>query len=241
MKNKLFFLLLLLFTGFISVGQSLKELNEIKVTPPKFTGIAKVETIPVESNYVSLEKYLIKLIEPQMQELKTFKEGTAVVQFLVNQSGNLIDFHVINSVTPEIDKEVIKALEKTNGMWKPGLNNDELVTMEKEVTIAFRLGDTPKFEQRAQISFRRGAKMLHIKAKPEKALKHFNNGIALLPNDKGILVNRGLARYELGDMAGACSDWNRIKSLGGFEGDGYLENFCDMKGYAELVKILGSK
>jgi len=239
MKSKLIFLLCLLFSGLISLSQERKELNEIKVTPPKFTGVERIETIPLKSNYVSLEKYLIKIIEPQLvKDRKTIDEGTVVMQFTVNPSGELTDFHTLNSVSPEIDEHVIKALKTTNGMWKPGSNNDELIAMEKEISISFRLENTPKFETRAKWLYKRGGKMLYVKAKPEKALKYFDYGMALLPNDKGILVNRGLARYELGDMAGACSDWNRIKSLGGFEGDSFLENFCDMKGYAQLTQIL---
>lgn len=239
MKNKFIILLFLIFSGLISLGQSLKELNEIRVTPPKFVGLKQAETVPVETNYVSLEKYLIKLIEPQLlKERKTIDEGTVVVQFTVNPSGELTDFNTVNSVSSDMDQHVINALKTTNGMWKPGLNNDELIAMEKEISISFRLEDTPTFETRAKWFYKRGGKMLYVKANPEKALKNFNNCIALLPNDKGILLNRGLAKYELGDMSGACTDWNRIKSLGGFESDGYLDKFCDMKGYAQMIQIL---
>ncbi len=80
--------------------------------------------------------------------------------------------------------------------------------------------------------------MLYVREKPEKALKRFDKGIALRPNEKCLLLGRGLAKFEIGDKDGACKDWNRIKSLGGFESDSFLDNFCEMEGYAELVKIL---
>lgn len=242
MKNKLTFLMLIMVLScFTSWAQSAKELSEIKVTPPKFTGIIPEKSVPVESKFTSLEKFLVMQIDPMLTGVKKFREGTAIIQFTVDQSGEVSDFVVVNSVTPEVDNEVIKALKTTNGMWKPGLNNDELVAMDKEVAISFRLENTTQFENRVKTIYKRGAKMLYVKHRPEKALKQFDACITLVPNDKGTLINRGLAKYELNDFSGACKDWNRIKSLGGVESEKYLENFCDMKGYAELVKILGDQ
>ena len=51
----------------------------------------------------------------------------------------------------------------------------------------------------------------------------------------------GMCRYELGNEDGACEDWNKIKALGGIEADYQLDNFCEMKGYAELIRMLDEK
>lgn len=173
-----------------------------------------------------------------IESLEISDEGTEVVQFVVNPSGELTDFKVINSVNPIYDEKVIRALLTTNGKWLPGLNNDQMVPMEKEVSIVFKLDNARDFTPRAKWYYKKGSKMLYVKENPKMALKNFNQGILLLPKEKCILMGRGLAKYELGDEAGACQDWNRIKSLGGFEGDAYLENYCNMKGYAEMIKIM---
>lgn len=203
---------------------------------PKFTGIER--TIIEKSDFETIENYLKRNIQPIIEPLEILDEGTEVVQFVVNPSGELTDFKVINSVNPIYDEEVIRALLTTKGMWLPGLNNDQMVPMEKEVSIVFKLENTPDFTSRAKWYYKKAGKMLYLKENPKMALKNFNQGILLLPKEKCLLMGRGLAKYELGDEAGACQDWNRIKSLGGFEGDAYLDNYCDMKGFAEMIKIL---
>jgi len=122
----------------------------------------------------------------------------------------------------------------------PGYNNDQPVAMEKEVSIAFKIDNegTIDFYDLGQWYYKRGSTMLLIKDKPKKAVKSYDKAIVLLPNDKSLLIMRGLARFETGDKDGACRDWKRIKSLGSEQGDFYLDSFCEMKGYAEMVSIL---
>lgn len=62
-----------------------------------------------------------------------------------------------------------------------------------------------------------------------------------MPNDESFLVIRGMCRYELGDKTGACQDWKRIKVLGGLESDFYLNNFCEFKGYSDMISTLNEK
>ena len=80
--------------------------------------------------------------------------------------------------------------------------------------------------------------MLFKKKDAEKALKYYDKGIVLLPKDQNLLMARGMARYELGDIKGAYQDWSRIKNLGGLQSEDYLSNFSGFKGIAELIRIL---
>ena len=238
--KKIFLFLLCIILSLITLGQEKKEYEDqikgVRVTMPKFTGI--VRTVIEKSDFETIENYLKRNIQPMVAPLEILDEGTEVVQFVVNPSGELSDFKVINSINPIYDEEVIRALLTTNGMWLPGLNNNQMVPMEKEVSIVFKLENTSDFTSRAKWYYKKGSKMLYVKENPKMALKNFNQGILLLPKEKCILMGRGMTKYELGDEAGACQDWNRIKSLGGFEGDAYLDNYCDMKGFAEMIKIL---
>lgn len=227
----------LIFVSFISYGQVHKNLDEIKVSPPKFTGTS----VQKELTYESIERYLAKVVQDQVLTADVRDEGTVVVQFTVNASGALSDLRVINSVSPFLDNKVTEALQHTEGLWKPGANNDELVSMEKEVAISFRYKESPDFVEKAQWYFKKGAKKMFIKEKPDLALKYFNHGVTLLPNSKPLLAARGLAKYELGDESGACKDWNRVKNLGGVESDGFLKNFCQATGYAEMLSITQEK
>ena len=128
----------------------------------------------------------------------------------------------------------------TNGMWKPGNNNGNPVAMEKEISLVFRLEDSRySFNDLGKKYYANGAGMLFINQRPKKALKYFNKGIVLFPNDRSLLALRGIALFEIGDKNGALHDWNRVKNLGGFEADGYSENLINMKGYAEMNRVLG--
>jgi tetratricopeptide (TPR) repeat protein len=202
-------------------------MEELEVTPPKFTGIENFNAVvtflegeeatkssPAMANYVAQNFQY-----PEYPEGRLY-EGTEVVQFIVLPSGELTDFHFINSLSPEIDAEIIRVLESTKGMWVPGTSGGEPVAMKSEITLAIKLGGSEEsasrkdFVEMARKSYKRAGE-LWIQGKPKRALRHYNKGIRYMPNDKGLLYMRGLCRYNLGDMDGAREDWRRLKALGG--------------------------
>jgi TonB family protein len=217
------------------------EIKGVKVSPPRFIANEELLSVLNETQFGSLNDYLISNIQYPENSKKWKEEGTEVIQFVVTTKGDLTDFKVINSVSPAIDQEVIRVLKTTNGLWRPGLNNEKPVAMGKEVSIVFKLENTNDFTTRAKRYYTTGAKMLLIKERPKLALMNYNQAVTLLPNDKCILLGRGMAKYELGDKSGACQDWNRIKALGGFEGDVYLDNYCEMKGYSDMISTIQGK
>ena len=193
----------------------------------------------VEGKFPSIENYLAENANYPEVDKHQFNQGTVVVRFIVTPMGEVSDIEIINSVSEEIDNEVIHTLISTNGMWKPGNNNGDPVAMEKEVSVVFRLEDSKySFNDLGKKYFSQGAEILFMKQSPKKALRYFDKGITLLPNETGLLALRGLSRFELGDKDGALRDWTRIKNLGGQQGIGYIENFIEMKGYTEMIKSL---
>ena len=228
-----------LFSSIIAFGQSQVTGEQITCTPPKFTGIKSIIPI-IQEKFPTIDDYLRKNVTYPERSQELFQQGTEVVKFMVTPNGELANVEIINSVSREIDYEVIRTLHTTNGMWKPGNNNGVPATMEKEVSIVFRLEDSPSsFNELGRKYFTTGADLLFKHQSPKKALKYFDKGLMLLPNEKGMLALRGLSRFELGDKGGALRDWSRIKDLGGLEGDGFKESYIDMNGYAEMNKVLG--
>lgn len=234
----------------ITFGQEKKkyanEIEGVRVSPPKFIGSEKLPAILNTGEFTSLGEFMSMYIQYPQKSKERFEEGTEVIQFVVSTTGELSDFKIVNSISPEIDAEVIRVLQKTDRMWNPGLNNDKPVAMEKEFSIAFKLNygssdNTTNFTTEAQSYFKKGNKRFFIKDNSKSALKYYDKAAQYLPNDKALLVTRGMCRYELGDKNGACLDWNRIKTLGGLEGDAYLNNFCEYKGYAEMINTLQEK
>ncbi len=238
--KRLIILVLCVISMFTTLGQNQKMIEEIRCTPPKFTGIEKATQVVTEEKYQTIEQYLASIIEYPDEAIKSRNEGTEVVSFLVTSSGAIADINVVNSVSKEIDEAVISALKTTNGMWIPGSNNEKPVAMEKEVSVVFKFSDFAHndFIQMTRKHYTQGSEMLFMKQNPKKALKYFDKGVVLLPNQKDLLVLRGLTRYELGDRDGALRDWTRIKNIGGLQGIGYIENFIEMKGYTEMIEAL---
>jgi TonB family protein len=251
--KRIFIFLLCLAASVITFGQEKKvyldEIRGIKVTAPKFTGalvLPKITTT-TENELSPLNDYLLKNIQYPENSKKWGLEGTEVVQFVVTPEGEVKDFNIINSVSKEIDAEVVRVLKTTNQMWKPGMNNETPVAMEKEVSIAFNIStddrpvNTTDFFIQAKKNFDIGSKKFFIKENNKSALRYFDKAMQYLPYDKAILLSRGMCRYELGDKNGACQDWNRIKTLGGVDGNIYLQNFCEFKGYADMISIIQEK
>jgi tetratricopeptide (TPR) repeat protein len=239
MKTISFFALIMLAAVF-AFGQK-QKIDEVKVTPPKFTGVANAVSIVKDGNFESIDDYLAKNIQFPEKDAKSFKQGTEVIQFVVSPSSELSDFKIINSVSPLISEEVIRALQTTTGMWVPGYNNGNPVAMEKEVSVVFKIDGfrfSPDFKTLATNYFSKGGELFLAKQNPKKALKYYDKGILLLPNDESLLLMRGFARYETGDREGATRDWQRIATLGGSSSNEYLSSLTDLKGYEEFANII---
>lgn len=222
-------IIIFIFVAFLSTGQNLNKTNILKgveVKPPVFTGIKETVTIMNEAEANSIYDYLgAKLQYPEKSEQWKL-EGTEVIQFTVLTNGKLDDFKIINSVSSDIDSEVIKVLKSTDGMWRPGYNNATPVAMVKEVAITFKM-EYSNHLKIAKKLYQRGHKKL-LKDKHQKALRLFCRAIVYQPYSAPLLFTRGLTRYRVGNEIGACEDWNRLKSLGSHLADDYLMHHCEI-------------
>lgn len=244
MKTKLLLIVVLIFP-IIALGQiTHKNVDEVKVTPPVFTGIQQTADVSERIPTDPLGAYLAENFKYPNGAAECRIEGTGIVKFLVKSDGKLTDFEVVNGVCPTIDKEFVRVLKTTEGMWNPGYNNDVATAMKKEVSMLFvvtRENETDPVEyfySKSKNLFSRGNKLFLVKGKPKKALNYYERTVKLMPYETSSLLLRGLCRYELGDEEGACSDWNRINAIGKYDADPYLENLCGLKGYAEMSQIL---
>ncbi len=245
MKTKIL-LIILLILPIIGFGQELskKNLPEVKVTPPAFTGIENYDDMIDTRHEDPIINYLSENFHYPWQATQYFNEGTATVEFLVKSNGELTDFRVINSVSREIDQEFIRILRNTEGMWKPGLNNDKPVDMEKEVSMMFVSISTgfsnpvKYFNKKATDYFVTGSTLFLTEGKTKKALRAFNNGVRYMPNDASLLILRGMCKYELGDEEGAYSDWERINKIGKDYTYLSMEGLREREGYAEMLAVL---
>lgn len=240
MKTRiLFFALMLLTTGLLAqVYQG--SADEVTVTPPVFTGEQQV----VLADEASLSNYLIQEFNYPHYDATHFVQGTEVIQFMVHPDGSLSDFEVVNSVSPDIDAELIRVLKTTEGMWRPGMNNEGAVAMYKEVALACKVGDSnnPKyqtdFKALATRHFIRGTKQLWVKDNPAKALRAFDKGINYLPFDSNLLLMRGYCRYMTGDQSGALADWKVVKDKTDIDNfSDLMAQYSDHEEFVEFAEI----
>ncbi|KAF0237280.1 MAG: outer membrane protein [Prolixibacteraceae bacterium] len=203
-----FFLAAGMLIAAIATGQN-RELIEIEVKPPVFKG----------DEPGTISDFLQKYVEYPEESRQWKLQGTEVVQFVVTIQGELSNFKVINSVSPGIDREVIRLLELTNGIWIPGTINGEPAAMEKEVSLAFKLSPASDFVEKAKWNMKKGNELLFLKDQPGKALKYFNMAVNFLPNDDAIHGIRGFCKYRMGDENGANRDWDRANILADRKGN----------------------
>lgn len=230
MKTIIIFAIGMLAAAF-AFGQN-QDLQEIKVTAPQFRS----------DLFQNINDFLLSGIEYPVESIKTRNEGTEVIQFVITPMGNITDIRVINSISEIIDLEMIRILEITAGMWIPGTANGEPVAMEKEISVVFKISQKSDFVTKAKCYLGLGNKMLFINNKPEKALKYFDKGISLLPNEETLLAVRGLCKYEMGDFEGAKNDWNRLK-IHEEKNDAELlietsVNYSQLSGYSEMMTFV---
>ncbi|WP_297091316.1 energy transducer TonB [uncultured Draconibacterium sp.] len=222
------------------------EIDEVEISPPSFTGIRDFsDYYAVDANY--LKQYLATNINYPDDALNCGREGTEVIKFKVNALGKVTDIHIVNNVCPAIDKEILRVLENTSGMWKPGIKDGTPVTMEQEVSIVFSVSDSPvnaraRFLEIASSCFTRGTEAFYLKGKSKKAERLFSQGIRYMPHDQSLLLLRGLARYEQGNIDGATEDWERLFELGQLDlTSEYLVRAKGMKAYDAVIAMLKEK
>ncbi len=183
----------------------------MNVVDPTFKGV---------NENVGIAEFLKEKLDYSTNAAKAGVEGTVVIQFNVQPDGILSEILVINSVCPEYDDAVIKALKASSGMWIPGTKNGQAVTMEKEMAVVFRCEGSEMY-QNAQLYAVRANKLFK-QGKYKKSIKLYNKAIVLCPDCAFTFYHRGLARYNCGDQNGAILDLQRTADLGSHQADSLL-------------------
>ena len=219
-------------------GQSDKKEN----TPAKFTGVDNGLYMNVDNSEL-IKNFLLKNLVYPEKAIECCKEGTEVVKFTITPNGNISNIKIDNCVCSEIDKEVIRVLNKTNGMWIPAYKDGRPVEAEQELAMVFCGKDKSEiiehFVAKATIFYNGGNTMLFEKQNAKKALKLYERGLVYLPNDKGLLFMHGVANYELGNEEAALKEWEEFTSLGGFE---YKEfDLSGTKCYRVIQEVFAEK
>lgn len=79
-----------------------------------------------------------------MSARKNGTQGRAVCQFVVNKSGDLVDFVVVKSSgDASLDQEAVRVLSSMP-KWIPGRSNGEIVRVKYTVPVTFKINEIPE-------------------------------------------------------------------------------------------------
>jgi len=198
--------------AFAQYEDEFKEPGTMNVLEPTFKGINET---------VDINEFLRENLIYPKNAYKTGIEGTVVIKFEILPNGTLSDVLVVNSVCPEYDDAVIKAVKASSGMWTPGTKDGQAVTMEKEMAFVFKYEGSEMYKN-AQLYAVKANKLLK-EGKYKKSIKLYNKAIVLCPNCAFTFYHRVLARYNCGDQEGAILDLQRTADLGSHQADSLLK------------------
>lgn len=88
-----------------------------------------------------ISTYLAKNFKYPGSESFRNVQGSVVVQFIVEKDGTLSDIHIIRSLCPEFDKEVLRII-KIMSKWNPGKNDGRLVRVKYILPMTFKISDS---------------------------------------------------------------------------------------------------
>lgn len=188
--------------AFAQVEDNFEIPDRSTVVEPSFKAINKT---------IGLNEFLKEQLDYPTNASIMGIEGTVVVKFKVLPEGTLSEIQVINSICPEYDGAVIKAIKASSGMWSPGMENGHSEIMEKEVAVLFQCEESDMYET-ARMYASMAAKNAE-KGKYRRAIKLYNKVVEICPYECA-LYQRGCAKYNYGDLRGAMLDFERIADLG---------------------------
>lgn len=183
---------------------------ETEITAPHFPS---KEVVVQGEAATSIQDYLVKSLASSPEDFRSRHAGTEVIRFRITEEGQLSDFEVINSISPEIDEMMIRILKTSEGYWLPGTIDGEPASMTREVSMAFKPSPGYDLVGKARNYQDKANSILFEKDDPKRALRYYRRACTLLPYEECVLVGICLCSYKLGDSSGFLKALDRLKSI----------------------------
>ena len=85
-------------------------------------------------------KWITRNLKYPEKAMKEGKMGKVYVNFIIDAEGNVINPKIIKGVSPEIDAEVLRVIQKMP-KWKPGFHRGKAVRVSYNIPVTFWLCD----------------------------------------------------------------------------------------------------
>lgn len=130
------------------------------------------------------------------------------ISFLVDSLGQLSNFNIIQGLTEDHNKEVLRVFQSMP-RWVPGKRELSNTNMSITKVISFDKYSMKDY-QRAYEIYYQGVKKFH-KGKFDKALEKFDSAIEIVPTELNFYFNRAMCSIKLNDKISACKDLSLIE------------------------------
>jgi protein TonB len=105
-----------------------------------------------------LQRFIAENIIYPAEALENDRQGTVMLIFVVNKKGNVVDAEILNKGVchKSLEKEALKVIQSTSGMWKPAIQKDKEVNMRFRMPVKFQIfGSEPKKKKKQRKPFKR--------------------------------------------------------------------------------------
>ena len=88
-----------------------------------------------------LQRFLAENIIYPAEALENDHQGTVMPMFVINKKGNVVDAEILNKGVchKSLEKEALKVIKSTSGMWKPALQRDKELNMRFRMPVKFQI------------------------------------------------------------------------------------------------------
>jgi len=125
------------FVSFANESPTLSQENkESKV----FFAIDKAPEFP--GGFQALMRFLSDNIQypAEARTRRNIQQGRVIVQFVIDETGKVVEVKVIESVSPALDREAVRVVESMPN-WTPGKHEGEKVRVKYTLPINFRINE----------------------------------------------------------------------------------------------------
>ena len=166
--------------------------------------------------------FMIYVYDKMAEKKMEVKSGELRATFIIRENGIPDSLRIIQGINPVFDKEYIEAFKLSRYMWRAAQHNGKPVKVLMNQRLKYLTSD----EAMPSDLISRKANSAYNDHDYELALYYYDLALESKPDEPENLYRRGICKQLLGNMDGACTDWNKIELMGNKIADELLLKYC---------------
>ncbi len=112
-------------------GKSIKQVLPNDITPPMFS----------HKDELTFMEFINRHVEYSDEALYNQEEGTVLVKFTIDETGNVVSDKIVRGATPVLDSIAIAIVKSSNGHWSSAFKNGRATSYEFITPVTFQIED----------------------------------------------------------------------------------------------------